>query len=165
MVRGVWCGCLWRVGRDNTSCMRKSTSIKNHFIVSINSIPKKPQSLFPPTPPAFPLHNTYQFPPTPPPGCAHNPTGIDPTKDQWSQIADTCIANDLLPFFDVAYQGFATGSLEEDAYAPRYFAERGLELFVAQSYSKNLGLYAERIGALNATLKDKVCGCLRVGVW
>lgn len=91
-------------------------------------------------------------------GCAHNPTGIDPTKEQWGQIADLCKANDLLPFFDVAYQGFATGSLDEDAFAPRFFAEQGLEIFVAQSYSKNLGLYAERVGALNAVLNDKVTG-------
>lgn len=90
------------------------------------------------------------------PGCAHNPTGIDPTKEQWSQITDLCKANDLMPFFDVAYQGFATGSLDEDAFAPRFFAEQGLEVFVAQSYSKNLGLYAERVGALNAILHDKV---------
>ena len=82
-------------------------------------------------------------------GCAHNPTGVDPTLAQWSVIADLCIARRFVPFFDVAYQGFATGDLEGDAAAPRLFASRGMELFVAQSYSKNLGLYAERIGALN----------------
>jgi len=73
-------------------------------------------------------------------GCAHNPTGIDPTKEQWTQIADLVERKNLFPFFDVAYQGFASGSLDEDAYAPRYFVERGIEIFVAQSYSKNLGL-------------------------
>lgn len=82
-------------------------------------------------------------------GCAHNPTGIDPTKEQWKKICEICQSKGLLPFFDVAYQGFATGSLEEDAYAPRFFAEQGMEFIVAQSYSKNLGLYAERIGGLN----------------
>jgi hypothetical protein len=82
-------------------------------------------------------------------GCAHNPTGVDPTLAQWGAIADLCIARKFVPFFDVAYQGFATGDLEGDAAAPRLFAARGMELFVAQSYSKNLGLYAERIGALN----------------
>ena len=87
-------------------------------------------------------------------GCAHNPTGIDPTKEQWSQICDLCQKKNHLPFFDVAYQGFATGSLEEDAYAPRFFVEKGLEVIVAQSYSKNLGLYAERIGALNFVVSD-----------
>ena len=89
-----------------------------------------------------------------PQGCAHNPTGIDPTKEQWSQICDLCQKKNHLPFFDVAYQGFATGSLEEDAYAPRFFVEKGLEVIVAQSYSKNLGLYAERIGALNFVVSD-----------
>lgn len=82
-------------------------------------------------------------------GCAHNPTGVDPTKEQWAQIADLIKRKRHLPFFDVAYQGFATGDLDEDAYAPRFFVEQGLECFVAQSYSKNLGLYAERVGAMN----------------
>ncbi|PSC75103.1 aspartate aminotransferase [Micractinium conductrix] len=88
-------------------------------------------------------------------GCAHNPTGVDPTPEQWEQIADVCVAKKLLPFFDVAYQGFATGSLDADAFAPRYFAQRGIEFAVAQSYSKNLGLYAERVGAISFVLSDK----------
>lgn len=87
-------------------------------------------------------------------GCAHNPTGIDPTKEQWAEIADICKEKKHIPFFDVAYQGFATGSLEEDAWAPRFFVEQGLELFVSQSYSKNLGLYGERIGAINVVCDD-----------
>lgn len=82
-------------------------------------------------------------------GCAHNPTGIDPTPEQWSKIADLCIAKNHFPFFDVAYQGFATGDLDKDAAAPRLFLDKGLEIIVAQSYSKNLGLYGERVGALN----------------
>ena len=60
----------------------------------------------------------------------------------------------MIPFFDVAYQGFASGDLETDAASVRLFAERGIEFFCAQSYSKNLGLYAERIGAINAVLSD-----------
>ena len=88
-------------------------------------------------------------------GCAHNPTGVDPTKEQWKEIAALCEEKDLFPFFDVAYQGFASGSLEEDAWAPLYFAdEAGLEIIVSQSYSKNLGLYGERVGALNAVVSD-----------
>ena len=146
-------------------------------------------------------------------GCAHNPTGIDPTDEQWKQIADVIEKKEHMPFFDVAYQvhtsppscqisagvflrlilldcrrcaglpckaprsrgvnqfccqnmlvwcarlfcgsltvgidgrvlrsqGFATGSLDRDASAPRLFVERGIESFFAQSYSKNLGLYA-----------------------
>ena len=72
-------------------------------------------------------------------GCAHNPTGVDPTREQWGAIADAVEARGHLPFFDVAYQGFASGSLDDDAWAPRFFAGRGLEMMVAQSYSKNLG--------------------------
>ncbi|GJM87139.1 hypothetical protein PR202_ga03064 [Eleusine coracana subsp. coracana] len=82
-------------------------------------------------------------------GCAHNPTGIDPTPEQWEKIADVIQEKKHMPFFDVAYQGFASGSLDEDAFSVRLFVKRGLEVFVAQSYSKNLGLYAERIGAIN----------------
>jgi aspartate aminotransferase, chloroplastic len=88
-------------------------------------------------------------------GCAHNPTGIDPTEAQWGELAALCASRQLLPFFDVAYQGFASGSLEKDAFAPRLFASRGLELLVAQSYSKNMGLYCERVGALSVLLSDK----------
>ncbi|XP_057800013.1 LOW QUALITY PROTEIN: aspartate aminotransferase, chloroplastic [Salvia miltiorrhiza] len=82
-------------------------------------------------------------------GCAHNPTGIDPTPEQWEVIADVIQEKNHIPFFDVAYQGFASGSLDEDASSVRLFADRGMELLVAQSYSKNLGLYSERIGAIN----------------
>ena len=87
-------------------------------------------------------------------GCAHNPTGIDPTGTQWAELAALCASRKLLPFFDVAYQGFASGDLEVDAAAPRLFTAAGLELLVAQSYSKNLGLYCERIGALSVVLAD-----------
>jgi aspartate aminotransferase len=83
-------------------------------------------------------------------GCAHNPTGIDPSPEQWEKIADVIQEKSHIPFFDVAYQGFASGSLDTDASSVRLFAARGMELLVAQSYSKNLGLYAERIGAINA---------------
>ncbi|XP_021739367.1 aspartate aminotransferase, chloroplastic-like [Chenopodium quinoa] len=82
-------------------------------------------------------------------GCAHNPTGIDPTPEQWEKIADVIQEKSHIPFFDVAYQGFASGSLDKDASSMRMFAARGMELLVAQSYSKNLGLYSERIGAIN----------------
>lgn len=82
-------------------------------------------------------------------GCAHNPTGIDPTPEQWEKIADVIQEKKHMPFFDVAYQGFASGSLDEDAFSVRLFVKRGMEVFVAQSYSKNLGLYSERVGAIN----------------
>ncbi|KAI3318110.1 aspartate aminotransferase [Xylariaceae sp. AK1471] len=89
--------------------------------------------------------------------CAHNPTGVDPTKDQWKRVADVCEERGLFPFFDCAYQGFASGDLAEDAWAVRLFLERGrLEMAVAQSFSKNMGLYGERVGALHI-----VCGTLK----
>ncbi|KAJ3118247.1 Aspartate aminotransferase, cytoplasmic [Phlyctochytrium bullatum] len=87
--------------------------------------------------------------------CAHNPTGVDPTREQWKQIAAIIRQKRHFPFFDCAYQGFASGSLDDDAWAVRYFAEElGFELFVAQSYSKNFGLYGERTGCLTIVLKD-----------
>eukprot|EP00232_Nephroselmis_pyriformis_P003753 CAMPEP_0182913798 /NCGR_PEP_ID=MMETSP0034_2-20130328/38224_1 /TAXON_ID=156128 /ORGANISM="Nephroselmis pyriformis, Strain CCMP717" /LENGTH=459 /DNA_ID=CAMNT_0025050527 /DNA_START=29 /DNA_END=1408 /DNA_ORIENTATION=+ len=88
-------------------------------------------------------------------GCAHNPTGVDPTPEQWGKIAELVKEKNHIPFFDVAYQGFASGSLEVDAAAPRMFVEKGLETIVVQSYSKNLGLYAERVGAVNVIAEDK----------
>eukprot|EP00283_Hemiselmis_rufescens_P020995 CAMPEP_0173439034 /NCGR_PEP_ID=MMETSP1357-20121228/20735_1 /TAXON_ID=77926 /ORGANISM="Hemiselmis rufescens, Strain PCC563" /LENGTH=420 /DNA_ID=CAMNT_0014404369 /DNA_START=11 /DNA_END=1273 /DNA_ORIENTATION=+ len=87
---------------------------------------------------------------------AHNPTGVDPTPDQWKRIADVCEKKRAVIIFDTAYQGYATGDLDKDAYAVRYFSdERGLELMVTQSYSKNFGLYGERIGALNVACADE----------
>lgn len=81
--------------------------------------------------------------------CAHNPTGIDPTKDQWQRILDAIVQKGHVPFFDVAYQGFASGDLEEDAYAIRLFEQSGIEMLFAQSFAKNMGLYGERVGALH----------------
>lgn len=78
--------------------------------------------------------------------CAHNPTGVDPTDKQWEQIRAVMKERKLVPFFDCAYQGFATGSLEKDAAAVRSFADDGFDFLLAQSYAKNLGLYGERIG-------------------
>jgi len=88
--------------------------------------------------------------------CAHNPTGVDPTQKEWELIYDT-IVNELglIPFFDSAYQGFATGSLENDAFAVRYFADKGSEMLIAQSFSKNLGLYNERIGCASVLTKSR----------
>ncbi len=80
-------------------------------------------------------------------GCCHNPTGIDPTSEQWTELAELACTKGWLPLFDFAYQGFARG-LEEDAQGLRIFAARHKELLVASSYSKNFGLYNERVGAL-----------------
>lgn len=86
--------------------------------------------------------------------CAHNPTGVDPTPEQWAKIADAMKEKDHFPLFDSAYQGYASGDLDRDAYSVRLFVERGFELFATQSYAKNLGLYGERIGALNVVLAN-----------
>jgi len=79
-------------------------------------------------------------------GCCHNPTGIDPTKEQWHELAELSASKKWLPLFDFAYQGFAKG-LKEDAQGLRIFAEKHEELIVCSSYSKNFGLYNERVGA------------------
>ncbi|KAF8311635.1 aspartate aminotransferase [Clavulina sp. PMI_390] len=81
--------------------------------------------------------------------CAHNPTGVDPTEEQWAKIADTMLEKGHYAFFDCAYQGFASGDLEKDAAAVRYFVSRKVPLLVCQSFAKNAGLYGERVGALH----------------
>lgn len=81
--------------------------------------------------------------------CAHNPTGVDPTQDQWKAIAEVIRARNHFPFFDTAYQGFASGDLNRDAWSIRYFASQGFEMVVAQSYAKNFGLYGERAGCFH----------------
>ncbi|KAJ8365314.1 hypothetical protein SKAU_G00141450 [Synaphobranchus kaupii] len=86
--------------------------------------------------------------------CAHNPTGTDPKPDEWKKIAEVMKRKNLFVFFDSAYQGFASGSLEKDAWAIRYFVSQGFELLCAQSFSKNFGLYNERVGNLTVVAKD-----------
>jgi aspartate/tyrosine/aromatic aminotransferase len=79
--------------------------------------------------------------------CCHNPTGIDPTLEQWSQIADVIEERGLLPLVDFAYQGLGDG-LREDAKGLLTLCRPGCELLIASSFSKNFGLYNERVGAL-----------------
>ncbi|MGR7921134.1 amino acid aminotransferase [Zobellella sp. An-6] len=86
-------------------------------------------------------------------GCCHNPTGIDPTAEQWQQLAKLSAEKGWLPLFDFAYQGFAKG-IEEDAYGLRVFAEHNKELLIASSFSKNFGLYNERVGAFTLVASD-----------
>lgn len=86
--------------------------------------------------------------------CAHNPTGVDPTKEQWKQIAQAIRESGHLPWFDSAYQGFASGSLEEDAWAIRYFVQEGFEMAICQSFAKNFGLYGERVGTVSFVTND-----------
>nr|CAB3250406.1 aspartate aminotransferase, cytoplasmic-like [Phallusia mammillata] len=86
--------------------------------------------------------------------CAHNPTGIDPTQEQWKTLAKICMDRNLFPIFDCAYQGFASGDLDVDAWSIRYFVQAGFEMLVCQSFSKNFGLYNERIGNLILVMRD-----------
>lgn len=83
----------------------------------------------------------------------HNPTGIDPTPDEWETIAKVCKERRLLPVIDFAYQGFATGWID-DAEAIRAFSKYGMEVFICSSFSKNFGLYQDRVGALHVIAKN-----------
>ncbi|KAE9548227.1 hypothetical protein FO519_008567 [Halicephalobus sp. NKZ332] len=87
-------------------------------------------------------------------GCAHNPTGMDPTHDQWKRIAEVVKRKNLFTFFDIAYQGFASGDPDADSWAIRYFVEQGLEMVISQSFAKNFGLYNERVGNLTIVVQD-----------
>ncbi|WP_372872723.1 amino acid aminotransferase [Shewanella sp.] len=80
-------------------------------------------------------------------GCCHNPTGIDLTLEQWQKVGELCAAKGLIPLFDFAYQGFGRG-IEDDAEGLRLVASMVPELLIANSFSKNFGLYNERIGAV-----------------
>jgi aspartate aminotransferase len=96
--------------------------------------------------------------------CAHNPTGIDPTREQWQQIAEIVKRKKLFALFDSAYQGFASGDLDADAWAIRYFyttlwdggAAEPAGMAVCQSFSKNFSLYGERVGALHLVTPPSV---------
>ena len=84
--------------------------------------------------------------------CCHNPTGVDLDKDQWRKVIEVVKARDLLPFMDIAYQGFGD-SLDDDAFAIRAMTEAGVSFVVSNSFSKNLSFYGERCGGLSV-----VCG-------
>jgi len=85
--------------------------------------------------------------------CCHNPTGVDPTSAQWQAIAQVLQERDLVPFLDIAYQGFGDG-LHEDAAVVRLLAETGLTMLVSSSFSKSFSLYGERVGALTLIASD-----------
>jgi len=87
--------------------------------------------------------------------CAHNPTGVDPNPEQWKEMSAVIKARNLLPFFDMAYQGFASGDVDKDAFAVRQFLADGHNILLSQSYSKNMGLYGERTGAFTVVCQDK----------
>lgn len=85
--------------------------------------------------------------------CCHNPTGVDLTKAQWQQLVPVLKERELIPFLDLAYQGFGDG-ITDDAFAIRLLADSGMSFFVANSFSKNMGLYGERCGALSVICPD-----------
>jgi aspartate aminotransferase len=87
--------------------------------------------------------------------CANNPTGIDPTEQQWIGLSKICKDKGLIPLVDSAYLGFVTGDFKKDSFPIRLLAEDGHKFFVCQSFSKNMGLYGERLGCLHTICKDK----------
>ncbi|KAK1163594.1 aspartate aminotransferase, mitochondrial-like [Acipenser oxyrinchus oxyrinchus] len=86
--------------------------------------------------------------------CAHNPTGVDPKPEQWKELAALVKKRSLFPFFDMAYQGFASGDIDRDAWAVRHFIDQGLNIVLSQSYAKNMGLYGERVGGFTVVCMD-----------
>ena len=86
--------------------------------------------------------------------CCHNPSGMDPSEEEWEAIADVVVERELVPFIDMAYQGFAQ-SLSDDAFAVRHLAGRVPEMIVSGSCSKNFGLYRDRVGSLSMVAADK----------
>jgi len=85
--------------------------------------------------------------------CCHNPTGADLTNAQWDAVIDVLKARNLIPFLDIAYQGFGAG-MEDDAYAIRAVASAGLPALVSNSFSKIFSLYGERVGGLSVVCED-----------
>ncbi|ENK7106304.1 aromatic amino acid transaminase [Enterobacter kobei] len=85
--------------------------------------------------------------------CCHNPTGADLTNDQWDAVIEVLKARNLIPFLDIAYQGFGAG-MEDDAYAIRAVASAGLSVLVSNSFSKIFSLYGERVGGLSVVCED-----------
>lgn len=86
--------------------------------------------------------------------CCHNPTGVDPSSEQWQKIATTIQSRGLIPFLDIAYQGFGAG-LEEDAHVVKLFATLNIPVFISSSFSKSFSLYGERVGALTILCASK----------
>jgi len=86
--------------------------------------------------------------------CAHNPTGCDLSNDDWNKLQKLCMEKDLLVLFDMAYQGFATGDTDKDAYAVRLFEQKGNNIILTQSFAKNMGLYGQRVGAMSVVCES-----------
>ncbi|KAL5707501.1 aspartate transaminase [Ranunculus cassubicifolius] len=87
--------------------------------------------------------------------CAHNPTGVDPTEEQWKEISYQFKVKGHFAFFDMAYQGFASGDPERDAKSIRIFLDDGHLIGCSQSYAKNMGLYGQRVGCLSLLCENE----------
>jgi aromatic-amino-acid transaminase len=85
--------------------------------------------------------------------CCHNPTGVDLSAAQWTEVIDVVVSRDLMPFVDIAYQGFGDG-IDADGEVVRHFAQAGCPVFVSNSFSKSFSLYGERVGALSVVTSD-----------
>ena len=94
--------------------------------------------------------------------CCHNPTGVDLTAAQWAELIPVIQAGRLIPYLDIAYQGFGDG-IDEDAFAVRALAEAGISFFCASSFSKSFSLYGERCGALSVVCPDAAQAALVLG--
>ncbi|WP_273429926.1 amino acid aminotransferase [Chitinibacter tainanensis] len=86
--------------------------------------------------------------------CCHNPTGADMSDAQWGEVVEACRERGLVPFLDMAYQGFAEG-IDADSVAVKAFAASGLQFFISSSFSKSFSLYGERVGALSIITSSK----------
>jgi len=86
--------------------------------------------------------------------CCHNPTGVDLDRAQWQALVPVIRERELLPYLDLAYQGYGDG-IEEDAFAVRLLADAGVPFFVANSFSKSMSVYGERAGALSVVCADR----------
>lgn len=87
--------------------------------------------------------------------CGHNPTGVDPNPEQWCELSELIKKKNIFVFFDMAYQGLSSGCLDKDAFGLRKFIADGHKLCFAQSYSKSMGLYSIRVGAISLLLDKK----------
>jgi aromatic-amino-acid transaminase len=94
--------------------------------------------------------------------CCHNPTGVDLNQDQWKALTAVLKSRELLPFLDIAYQGFGDG-IDEDAFSLRTLADAGVSFFVANSFSKSFSLYGERVGGLSVVCPDQLEAGLVLG--
>ena len=87
--------------------------------------------------------------------CGHNPTGADPTENQWRELLNLIKVKEIFPFIDISYQGICSNNLEKDAFCVQELLNEGVEMLIAQSFSKLMSLYGERVGALTFKTNNK----------